>query len=367
MKLENLFGGFKTWQVSSRFASVDILTAKRIIHVHTHHGRTIALPESFDTETLTGLVRACVDVDSTSPRFTPIRTGKHNASYWVDSDRGRFVLRIAPPDDAGFLFYERRMMRQEPELHALIRAQTTVPVAEVVGYDFSRTRIDRDYLLMAALPGTPLSDFPGLTRVQFERALRQVGDCLRQLHALTAADHLGGEAHGYLGAHCPMDPQPTWVAAFRVMWNKLLDDVVACGSYTPDEAQGLRDLLDLYIERFDRPVVPRLLHMDVWSQNILIDESGNVTGLVDFDRALWGDVEIEFAVLDYCGISEPAFWEGYGTRRDASPAAMIRRQFYLLYEVQKYMPIRVWRRNDPVSAARHRRQSLALAARLFPR
>ncbi|WP_256973118.1 aminoglycoside phosphotransferase family protein [Nostoc sp. T09] len=61
---------------------------------------------------------------------------------------------------------------------------------------------------------------------------------------------------------------------------------------------------------------PRLLHMDVWFQNILVDSAGNVTGLVDFDRALWGDPEIEFAVLDYCGISEPAFWRGYGRERD---------------------------------------------------
>ena len=29
---------------------------------------------------------------------------------------------------------------------------------------------------------------------------------------------------------------------------------------------------------------------------------------------------------------------------------MVRRQFYLLYEVQKYMPICVWRRNDPTAA-----------------
>jgi fructosamine-3-kinase len=106
--------------------------------------------------------------------------------------------------------------------------------------------------------------------------------------------------------------------------------------------------------------------MDVWSQNILVDGAGNVTGLVDFDRALWGDVEIEFAVLDYCGISEPPFWEGYGAERDTSPAAMIRRQFYLLYEVQKYMPIRVWRRNNPAAAARYKQQSLAMAAQLLP-
>ena len=96
----------------------------------------------------------------------------------------------------------------------------------------------------------------------------------------------------------------------------------------------------------------------------LIDEQGNVTGLVDFDRALWGDVEIEFAVLDYCGISEPPFWEGYGTPRDTSEPARIRQVFYLLYELQKYMPISVWRRNDRVRAAQYKAQSLALAEQL---
>jgi len=321
--------------------------------------------EPLSAETLVSLVLAHLDADPASLRFAPIRTGKHNASYWVESDQGRYVLRIAPPDDAGFLFYERLMMRQEPALHDLVRARTTIPVADVVGYDFSRTRSDRDYLLMTALPGTPVSDVPDLSRAQWQRALYQVGEYLCQLHALTAADCLGIEAHGYLGAHRPMEPQPNWADAFRLMWQALLDDVVACGSYTPGEGQAMRDLLDRHLEHFDRPVVPRLLHMDVWSQNILVDKAGNVTGLVDLDRALWGDVEIEFAVLDYCGISEPAFWEGYGQPRDESPSAAVRRRFYLLYEVQKYMPIRVWRRHDPAGARRYKRHSFALAAQLL--
>ncbi|MCD6290588.1 MAG: phosphotransferase, partial [Anaerolineae bacterium] len=176
---------------------------------------------------------------------------------------------------------------------------------------------------------------------------------------------LGVEAYGYLGAHRPMDPQPTWAAAFRVMWNKLLDDVVACGSYTAAEAQVLRDALERHMAHFDRPVAASLLHMDIWSQNILVDEMGDVTGLVDFDRALWGDVEIEFAVLDYCGISEPSFWEGYGSQRDESPSARIRQRFYLLYELQKYMPISVWRRHDWAAAERYKQQSFGLAAPLL--
>jgi fructosamine-3-kinase len=295
-----------------------------------------------------------------------LQTGRHNRSYWVNGPEARWVLRIAPPDDLGFLFYERHMIRQEPGLHALIRDRTDIPVAEIVAHDFSRTRINRDYLLMTALPGQPLSDTAGLSPAQFEQIFYQVGQYLRQLHELTASDCLGRQAYGYLGKHQPMPPQESWAAAFRVMWNKLIDDVVACGSYTPKEARSMRDLLELYIAYFDRPLTSRLLHMDVWSQNILVDGTGRVTGLVDFDRALWGDVEIEFAVLDYCGISEPAFWQGYGAARDESEPAMIRRHFYLLYEIQKYIPIRIWRRNDPASAERYKQHSLTLAMQLVP-
>jgi aminoglycoside phosphotransferase (APT) family kinase protein len=321
---------------------------------------------AFEVQTLTTLVSPFLR--STTISFSPIQTGKHNQSYWVDSDQGLFVLRIAPPDNAGFLFYERLMMCQEPELHRLIRAKTAIPVAEVVGYDFSRSRIDRDYLLLTAFSGRPLSEATDLSDRQRQQSLYQVGEYLRELHGLVAAESLdlSMEMFGYLGAHQPMDPQPTWREAFRVMWNKLLDDVVACGSYTPGEAQAMRDLFELYAEQFQHPAKPSLLHMDVWSQNILVDEAGRVTGLVDFDRALWGDVEIEFAVLDYCGISEPAFWDGYGLPRDESPAALIRRHFYLLYEIQKYMPIRVWRRRDPTGANRYKQQSFQLASQLLP-
>jgi aminoglycoside phosphotransferase (APT) family kinase protein len=319
------------------------------------------MAELFDTTTLAALVGAHITADPTTLRFTPIGTGKHNTSYWVDSPQGRLVLRLSPPDDTGLLFYERHMMRQEPDLHALIRAHTTIPVAEIIAHDFSRTLIDRDYLLMSALPGRPLSDVRSLTRTQLARALRQVGEHLRQLHSLTAMECLGVNAYGYLGAHRPMEPQSTWVSAFEVIWNKLLDDIVASGCYTIAEAQSLRDLFQRHRVYFERPVTPRLLHMDIWSQNILVDADGNVTGLVDFDRALWGDVEIEFAVLDYCGISEPTFWNGYGIQRDESPPALIRRQFYLLYELQKYMPISIWRAKDPAGALDYKYQSLALA------
>jgi aminoglycoside phosphotransferase (APT) family kinase protein len=250
------------------------------------------------------------------------------------------------------------MMAQEPQLHGLLRARTTVPVAEIVAYDDSRSLLDRDYLLMERLLGQPLTK-ARLTANQMDGVLEQVGAYLAQMHGLVAG------RYGYLGAHRPMAPQTSWVEAFAVMWNKMMDDLVASGGYTTEEADAFRRLFDIYRPHFDRPVPAALLHMDVWSQNILVDDVGRVTGLVDLDRALWGDPEIEFAVLDYCGISEPAFWHGYGRSRDASFPAQIRARFYLLYEVQKYIPIRIWRRNDPDEALRYKRHAFGLAQPLI--
>lgn len=281
-----------------------------------------------------------------------IRTGKFNTSYFIDTDADPLVLRIAPPSDSVFLFYERGMMRQEPGIHRLLREKTTVPVAEVIAFDDSREAIDRDYLLMERLPGEALSS---ALSVDPEQTLYETGRCLAQVHAVTA------ERYGYLGEHRPMEPRPSWAEAFREMWRRLLEDIEQVGFYTEAEREALLELLDRHQPVFDRPVPASLLHMDIWAQNILVDRAGNLTGIVDWDRALWGDPECEFAVLDYCGISEPAFWRGYGKERDASPQASVRRIFYLLYELQKYIVIRAGRNGDRASAARYRQQSLEIA------
>ncbi|MEH2421346.1 MAG: aminoglycoside phosphotransferase family protein [Nostoc sp.] len=321
--------------------------------------------QALDIEKLLTLVAIHLNVEPVELELVPIATGKHNSSFWVVAPDKRFVLRVAPRDSTGLLFYERRMMRQEPLLHELICKNTTIPVAQIIVADFSRVHLQQDYLLMTALEGVPLSNAPSLSSSGHEQILYQVGSYLRQLHELTAAESLGIEAYGYIGEHHPMQPQATWAEAFRVIWNKLLDDVVASGCYTPSDRYFMSNLLEQHLAHFDYLQSPRLLHMDVWSQNILVDSTGHVTGLVDFDRAVWGDPEIEFAVLDYCGISQRAFWQGYGRERPKSTSAVIRQQFYLLYEVQKYMPIAVWRRRDQVRALFFKQKSLVLANNLL--
>jgi len=116
------------------------------------------MAEQFATDLLIQMVLAHLPADPGRLTFEPIPTGKHNTSYFVRGWERELVLRISPPDDAGFLFYERRMMAQEPQLNRLLRAQTTVPVADILAYDDRRQIVDRDFLLMERLPGRPLTE-----------------------------------------------------------------------------------------------------------------------------------------------------------------------------------------------------------------
>jgi len=295
------------------------------------------------------LERICdaLSLDRRTLAFEPITTGHFNHSFVIRDDRRpSFVVRIAPPDDAGFLFYERLMMRQEPPISERLLAETSVPVPRVLSSDFSREVTDRDYLVMEMLPGHALSEMGGrLTAAQTDNVLKRVGECLREVHALE------GTAYGYVGPHKPMEPYRRWADAFEKMWALIIDDIIDCEAYPESWRSPVGGLASRHRDLFDYDGPPVLLHMDVWSQNILVDETGRLTGLIDWDRALYGDPEIEFSVLGYCGISRPVFWQGYGPPPQKTREFLLRQTFYLLYEHQKYIVINRLRRKNHRRAA----------------
>jgi len=267
-----------------------------------------------------------------------------------------FVLRVGPPDDMLQLFYEKRMMLQEPAIHQRLLAETKVPVPPILTYDFSREVIDRDFLVMPRSPGTPLSQ----ARISPEanrRAFREWGRWVSEIHGLT--DSQG--RFGYLGEHACMQPQPSWREAFAVMYRKLLDDVVACGVYDESTADRAMRLLEDHLQVFDHCRTSHLCHGDLWATNVLVTPDGSVTGVLDFERACWGDPEWDLAIAEYCGMTRAGFWEGYGRRLESFRGdAALRRFFYILYEHQKYIVISISaRRNDPRGARRYATESLS--------
>jgi len=251
--------------------------------------------------------------------ITPVGAGHYNNSYYLDSDGGRFVLRIAPADSVPKLFYEIDMMKSEPAIHKLVKEKTTLPIPEIIFYDFSREIIESDYLIMDFIEG----DFG-----YFDEA--ELGSLVKRLHEIKS------DYCGYPDRKAPT--AKSWPKIFSAYVKLIFDDCLSCKIIDNDEYEWF---LSVYNKNSEVvvDVEPCFCHLDLWSQNILIN-NGRITGILDFDRGLFGDPELEFAVLDTYGYATEAFFKGYGKSRPNDKNARIRQRLYIVYELIKYAFIR---------------------------
>lgn len=291
---------------------------------------------------------------------TVIRQGYFGNSYKLTDGRSVYFARTSPPDDYLCLFYEKQMMHQEPDLHSIILDKTDIPVPKVLFYDWSRRLIDKDIIVMEYLPGETLDKkSSSFSLNEYNNCLSQLGGYIRKLHAIT------GNKHGYIGPHKPMIPQDTWRKAFCIMWEKLVKDCRDCGGYSKEQAEFVLSVFQKLTDVIPDNISASLMHMDIWSTNILTDRKGNITGLIDFDRACWGDPELDLAIAQYCGLLKSSFCDGYGVNTNQVFESEIRQKLYMLYEHQKYIVICMsQRRNNPSGAKMYANQSLSILKRL---
>ncbi|MEM7033443.1 MAG: fructosamine kinase family protein [Chloroflexota bacterium] len=278
--------------------------------------------------------------------------------YEIGSDQGDFLLRLAYPPNQQALFYEADMIQREVALRQLIEPQTDIPLPKLIIADSQRTLIDRDFMILQSIPGIFYSDITTLTHAQHDRVFFQLGTYLQQLHSIS------GTEYGYNGEAEALKGQPNWKDAFEIIWTSLLQDVVQTGLYTRQETQGLLDLFSAYQSYFERSAPPALLQMGIRKENIKVDREGNVTGILNSELSLWGEPELEFAVLDCTGIWASSFWEGYGQARPNDLGSRTRRKFYILYEVLKNIPLSLKRHDDLEEAEQYKQTATTIATNL---
>jgi len=179
--------------------------------------------------------------------------------------------------------------------------------------------IDSDYLIMQFIEGCSGS---------FND--RQLGAYVRQLHEIKS------NYCGYPDRKAPTGK--SWPIIFHTYTELIFKDCLSVGIIDKNEYDDF-----LWVYNRHRDVVPDVqpcfLHLDLWSQNILT-RNGQITGILDFDRGLFGDAELEFAVLDTYGYATEAFFKGYGKPRPADSDAQVRQRLYIVYELIKYAFIR---------------------------
>ena len=199
------------------------------------------------------------------------------------SNGTRMVLKLSPSSNTEVLRHERRSLAAEAFTLSLL-AKSKLPVPRVFKFDSRCKQIDSPFLLTTHLPGIPYANVrPYQThseRSGIERQIRSLSSIVGQ-HTWPKFGPVALEG-GY----------NTWREAFLALLESVLmdgEDKLVSLPYLQIREEALRFSGSLDVVKQARLVVMGLGQ----PENVLIDRATNeVTGLIDFGRAMWADPEI---------------------------------------------------------------------------
>ena len=256
--------------------------------------------------------------------FLELKEGFFNAAALLELDDGlKCVLKAAPPADVQVLHYEKDILRAEVEAMRLVRAQTSVPIPEILAYDPSRSLLPSKYFLMTFLPGALFHN------IRRELNAEQQAQVQREMGRLTRAiSEISGPSFGYWAQ--PEPPGVSWRVCFLNMIDNVLRDGEAAGVDLALPYAEIRQRITAHSAVLDEVTTPRLVHWDLWDGNVFVDPvSAQITGLIDFERVLWGDPLIEAIFGDLKPDSQAV--QGFGADVLSSPTQQTRRRLYNAY------------------------------------
>lgn len=275
--------------------------------------------------------------------------GLFNTTYMLTlTDGQRLVLRAGPVNRGLLMDYERGMMRAEAHVYALCE-ERGIPVSHVRALDCSRTVIDRDYMIVDAIEGVAMSAIPEGERAGLGLG---VGELTRRLHGIT------GERFGHVSQILAGGGYDTWrgaVLGAAQSWARMMRPL---DMYSPRETDRVLRIYERFAPLMDAVTVPRLVHADLWTGNVLVSGAPGrraVAALIDADRALFGDTDYEFTMS--LPLSDE-FIEGYGTPLDMGAAAVTRRSLYRLLHELEDSYVWLYQYNDRENALSTRQSAL---------
>ncbi len=211
-------------------------------------------------------------------------SGEFNTCFQVRGNGRKYCVKFGTEENRKVLSYERDMMRTELKFYEHLQG-TEIKRPEIYFVDTSGQKIDVDYFIMEGYD-VPLRGYTFPTIKDKRRVMYQLGQDLARLHSIK------GEGYGYE----QFGLETGWAEAYK----KMVDKIVA-------DATVLDVKLDTYriykiIERAEpvmSEVESRLVHFDVWAGNVFVNRK-NLTyqGLIDWERAMWGDIAGDFISLN---------------------------------------------------------------------
>lgn len=234
---------------------------------------------------------------------TELKDGFFNSAYAITLEQGkRYVLKLAPLHNSGFMRYEHNMMQTEVEVLRLLRENTDVPVPQVYTYETASPVYEGSFFVMDFIEGDPYNKVKdALPEIERERIEQQLGVFTSSINSIR------GERFGYYALEQMQGDN--WSNVFLSMIDSLMLDADHKAVKLPASADEITAICKRFIPSLDEVKIPSLVHWDLWEGNIFVKD-GQIVGIIDTERALWGDPLMEYYFRSF--IDSPAHMKGYG-------------------------------------------------------
>lgn len=266
---------------------------------------------------------------------TPLSGGWYNSAWLLElADGRRLVLKAAPPADRPALSHEYGLLGTERLFHRLAGA-VNVPVPRVLHHETAAEDGGSEWLLLEYLEGTTMDAARDRIAPGARAALRRVlGATVARISGVT------GTEYGYPQATVPALSGPDWPTAFARMLGAVLADADRFGVALPVPRARLAALPERFAQQLAEVKRPALVHFDAWEGNVIVDQRPSqeweLVGLIDGERAFFGDPLAELVGLDPLGAAEHdadliAGYRGVDPDLTLDDAASVRLALYRVY------------------------------------
>jgi fructosamine-3-kinase len=292
-------------------------------------------------------------------KATLLSGGLFNTTYHIlfTASKKEVILRVGPVNRDLLLPFEHHLMHAEEYVYQRMN-EYNIPCSQVLVCDTSKSLIDRDYMIVSCITSKPLSELD-LSEAMKEKLYHQVGRYTAKIHKITNAQF--GRVSEILDGNGYSSWREYLQKEVATIGSKLMSSAI----FTSDEVELCKQVLTKYEAILNEIQVPYLVHADLWVGNVLVRKLGEdyeVAAIIDADRAIFGDLDYEFASP---WIINDAFLKGYGEIKQPSTNATIRKKIYRL--IYSLTDAYVWgvEYDNPLNCKNNKESSLQIVQELL--